>query len=73
MSEDLATVRQFMQTYRYTFPVLLDSGDDVAGKYNVGYLPASFFIDKDGIIQNKIVGAFRNKEEIAKYLAGIAP
>jgi len=73
LGEDAATVKEFMRSYRYTLPVLLDSEQDVAGKYNVEFIPTTFFIDKDGIIQNKIVGAFKDKDAIEKYLPKIMP
>ncbi len=71
IGEDAQTVSDFMQKYGYTFPVLLDSGYEVAGKYNIELTPTSFFIDGDGIVQNMIVGPFPNKGEIEKLLKAI--
>lgn len=73
IGEDAQTVTDFVQKYRYTFPVLLDIGYEVAGKYNIELTPTSFFIDGDGIVQNRVVGPFPNKEAIEKLLKGIMP
>ncbi|GAH80934.1 unnamed protein product, partial [marine sediment metagenome] len=32
-----------------------------------------FFVDKDGIIQDKLVGAFQNKTQIENRLSKIIP
>jgi peroxiredoxin len=69
-SEDLPTVQDYLQKNHYTFPVVIDPGE-VAKKYNVYYIPVSVFIDKQGIIQSKQIGAFPNKAAIEKQLAGI--
>ena len=69
IGEDPATVKNFIQTNKYTFPVLLDSQYEVAGKYNVQYIPTSFFIDKDGKIKTDMIGPFKNKAAIEKEMA----
>lgn len=46
----------FMKTYGITFPVLLDENGDIARLYNVSSIPASFIIDTQGVIREKIVG-----------------
>jgi peroxiredoxin len=69
--EDLSTIQGYLQKNHYTFPVVVDPGE-VAKKYNIYYIPVSVFIDKQGIIQSKQIGAFANKAAIEKQLAGIA-
>jgi peroxiredoxin len=39
-----------------TFPILLDPGVKVAARYGVISLPVSFFIDKEGIIRERVFG-----------------
>lgn len=48
--EDKETVARFVQEFRLTFPVLLDSDGAVVKRYDVRGLPASFFIDREGVI-----------------------
>jgi peroxiredoxin len=67
--ETFETVKKFIQTNQYTFPVLLDSRYEVAAKYNVKYIPNSFFIDKKGNIKISVIGPFKNKAAIEAELA----
>ena len=66
-------IKTFMQSQKYTFPVLLDTEYKVAGKYNVQYVPTSFLIDKQGKLRLNIIGPFKTKADIEKQLAGLIP
>jgi peroxiredoxin len=68
--EDQTTVKSFIQTNKYTFPVLIDKQLDVAEKYYIQYTPTTVLIDKQGLIKFNIVGAFKNQAAIEKQLAG---
>ena len=57
-------IKEFMQSRNLSLPVLLDTKQDVAQSYNIQYIPTTFFIDKEGIIQAINVGAFPGKEAI---------
>ena len=61
-------VEEFLQGHNLSLPVLLDAKQLVARKYGISAIPTTFFIDKDGIIQEKVIGAFPNKAEIEKRL-----
>ena len=63
----------FMTTLNLSLPVLLDTDGSVAKKYNIVAIPTTFFIDKDGIIQEKMVGAFSSPQQIESYLDKIVP
>jgi peroxiredoxin len=71
--ESLSTAKDFMQSGNYSFPVLLDISQHVALEYNIRGIPATFFIDKDGIIQATKVGPFLSKAEIEMRLSEIIP
>jgi len=71
--ERLSTVKNYMQRYGLSLPVLLDTREIVTNKYGVRGIPVTFFIDKDGIIQGKRIGAFQSKEAIDVYLEEIIP
>lgn len=73
IGESPSKVEDFMQSYNLSLPVLLDTKKVVAQMYNITGIPTSFFIDKNGIIQEKKVGAFWTKEEIEEYLSKIVP
>jgi len=66
-------VKEFLQSHNLSFTVLLDTKQDVARRYNIQYIPTTFFIDKEGIIQAVKVGAFPNKEAIEGELNKIMP
>ena len=69
--EGSSTVKIFMQIHNLSLPVLLDTKLAVTRKYNIIGIPTTFFIDEDGIIQEKVTGAFPNKAEIEKRLSKI--
>ncbi len=66
-------VKDYIQSGNFSFPVLLDTNQDVALEYNIRAIPTTFLIDKDGIIQEIKVGAFSNMIEIKRSLAKIIP
>lgn len=49
-------IRNFMQQYGLTFPVLLDPEGEVMHLYRLFSIPASFLIDKEGVIRFKELG-----------------
>ena len=76
--ESSSKVRGFLESHGFSFPVLLDADLLVALRYDVVrynklYIPTTFFIDKDGIIQEKVIGAFPSKGAIEKRLDKIVP
>jgi peroxiredoxin len=71
IGESVPAVNSFLQSNNFSFPVLLDIDQDVAQDYNIRAIPTTFFIDKDGIIQEIKVGAFSNMIELKKSLSKI--
>lgn len=68
VGESSSTAREFMEDNGLTFTVLLDTDTSVAKDYNVRGIPATFFIDKNGIIKDKKVGSFSSKADIDSRL-----
>lgn len=62
LDEDKDTVQKFMSSNKYNFPVLLDIDNIVASKYEVISIPTSFFIDKEGNIDDKHIGSMTIKD-----------
>lgn len=60
-------VSQFAGEFDLSFPVLLDRNSDVMAKYEVGPVPTSVFIDKEGKVQSVILGAM-NKDLMEQRL-----
>jgi len=47
----------FVAKYGLPYDVVYDPNGAVGGQWNVNAIPATFFIDKDGVVQDSIVGA----------------
>ncbi|MEE8618987.1 MAG: redoxin domain-containing protein [Dehalococcoidales bacterium] len=73
IGESFAKVKEFMQDYNLSFPVLLDLEGKVAEKYNILPIPTTYFIDSDGIIRDMQIGAFRSVAEIEDILSRVFP
>ena len=56
--DTLAAAEAFVEEFGLTFPVLLEtSRGEVARRYGVRALPATFFIDRDGIVRTTALGS----------------
>jgi len=54
--DDMASVQAFVKQYKYEFPTLLDSKSAVFKLYQVPGYPTSFFIDRDGVVRDIVIG-----------------
>jgi cytochrome c biogenesis protein CcmG/thiol:disulfide interchange protein DsbE len=54
--DNASNVLPFTQDNNLTFPILLEQTGAVAKKYELRSLPTSFFIDKEGIIREVVIG-----------------
>ena len=54
--DSITEVRQFIEQYGITFPIPLDLTGSVSREYLVHSLPTTYFIDKNGVIIDMIVG-----------------
>src|SRR5262245_45885812 len=52
----MQVVGPFMQNYRLTFPILLDTKSVVQRLYHTTGVPESFVVDKRGVLVDKVVG-----------------
>ena len=70
--EDRATVETFLTQRNLTFPVALDVQGDVSRLYQVNSLPTTFFIDRDGVIREIVIGQM-NAALLKQQLRSIYP
>ena len=56
MKEGEDTVRKFTDSYKITYPILIDTDGKVSDAYNVFGIPSSFFIDREGVIRDIVLG-----------------
>ncbi len=57
LGEAKNTVLDFINKNNYDFPVLLDSNREVTYKYLVRATPINYFLDENGVITDKQIGA----------------
>ena len=70
LGEDKNTVQKFISQNNYSFRVLLDSNQKVADDYSINAIPVSYFIDKNGNVMEKRIGAL-SPEEIQSYVKAL--
>ena len=68
VGESADDVTSFMQDNGLSFPVLLDREGESYIRYGALGLPTTLFIDKEGLLQDGMVGAFRSTEQIESIL-----
>lgn len=73
INEKPETVQKYLTDNNLTMTVPLDVGAKVAKSYGLTAIPSSFLIDKDGIIRQKVIGAFPNVAAIENELSKIMP
>jgi cytochrome c biogenesis protein CcmG/thiol:disulfide interchange protein DsbE len=49
-------VQSFVQQYRIPFPVLLDEQAKVTEAYNIAPIPTTYFVNKNGIVVERVIG-----------------
>ena len=67
---------RFLEQYDITYPNGLDKDGRVTIDYGVIGLPVTFFVNREGIIERRWVGALREKRLVAwidELIAGVAP
>lgn len=71
--EKPAVIEKFMIELNLSMIVPMDTDGKVTKSYLIGGLPTTFLIDKDGVIRQKVVGAFPNAATIENELKKIMP
>jgi thiol-disulfide isomerase/thioredoxin len=64
INDSEGTMSDFLKEYELNFPMILTGGENVAGLYKVIAVPNVIFIDRQGYIRNKVVGAFHTDDKI---------
>src|SRR5512134_3559179 len=54
--DDPLAVMPFVEEQRLSFPILLDENSEMANAYQLRSLPSSYFIRRDGIINEVVIG-----------------
>lgn len=73
LQESEQTVRTFVESNKYTFPVLLDSRGRVGSQYNVRSIPTTYLIDDEGFAVAFLVGSrLWDTEEVYEVMRALA-
>ena len=56
LGDPAEAVRGFVEQYKLTFPILLDSDRRIESIYQVIGMPTTYVIDRDGIIRDRVMG-----------------
>ena len=54
--DNLDAIAPFEKQYNLTFPILLDTNGEASALYELRSLPTSFFIGRDGVIREVVIG-----------------
>jgi cytochrome c biogenesis protein CcmG/thiol:disulfide interchange protein DsbE len=68
--------RAYLEEFGITYPNGLDEGGRITVDYGVIGIPVTFFINKDGIVERRWVGAVREAQLttwVEELIAGVAP
>lgn len=57
VTDDTVTTNAFIKSVGITYPIARDQALQTVTAYNVTDTPSTFFIDREGVIQAKVVGA----------------
>ncbi len=71
IGESPITVKQFVDQVGVTFPIWLDQQREITRLYNIGPIPTTFFIDKDGVVKDEFIGQMSAQiiqDKVAKIL-----
>jgi len=72
VNESVTAVESYIQTENISYPILLDADGEVANNYAVRGYPTTYFLDADGHIVDKHVGAL-SETQLSQYLARFTP
>jgi peroxiredoxin len=73
IAESKFSVQAFVDRYKLTFPILLDEERQVTEAYNIGPIPTTFVIDKNGVVVEKIVGSMPNVAYVGEIMKQVEP
>ncbi|MCQ6560931.1 TlpA family protein disulfide reductase [Paenibacillus mendelii] len=54
--------REFVEEYKFTFPILMDREGKAADLYKITTFPTSLIIDNEGIVRERVTGVISKQE-----------
>ncbi|MCO6453486.1 MAG: TlpA family protein disulfide reductase [Caldilineales bacterium] len=71
VGEDAQSVQAFIDELGLTFPIALDRDQAVTQQYRIVGLPTSYYIDRDGVIKDLLIGAVSGMPELRRRIEKI--
>ena len=71
LGEEAATVRGYAERTGLSFPIVIDTTDEVAASYRLVGIPTHYFVDADGILRDWRIGSMSKKtmeDKVGKVL-----
>ena len=65
------SVQQYVENNGLGFTVALGKGNTAPTDYKIMYIPTTFLIDSEGVIQDKQVGAYGSAEDLLAAMEGL--
>lgn len=62
--DDWDDARDFLEKFGITYPAIRDVNGEIGQKFQLVGLPTTYFIDKNGVVRSKFVGAFLGPESL---------
>ncbi len=72
IEESNLVVRNFVDKFGLTFPILMDRGGEVTELYGIGPIPTTYLIDKNGKVVKIITGSM-TQQDVKEYMNLIKP
>jgi cytochrome c biogenesis protein CcmG/thiol:disulfide interchange protein DsbE len=69
--DDPAAARQYLEEFEVAYPSLEDPAGSLAYDFEVPFLPATIFIDADGQLRYRVVGAL-DEQRLEQILTEIS-
>jgi cytochrome c biogenesis protein CcmG/thiol:disulfide interchange protein DsbE len=76
MQDTEDNARNYLREYDVTYPNVLDTDGKVTVDYGIIGIPVTFFVNRDGVVERRFVGAIKERQLIAwieELTAGVAP
>jgi cytochrome c biogenesis protein CcmG, thiol:disulfide interchange protein DsbE len=68
IADDAHMASAFVSQLGIDYPVLLDPDQHAVEAFKITYTPTTFFIDRQGVVRGKYVGAFTDTSTLNSYL-----
>ena len=62
LNESDIAIRTFTEKFQINFPIVVDKDDRISRMYEIVPLPTSYFVDKNGVVQEKWTGEIRKEQ-----------